>query len=427
MSGTSLQRVLGPWPQRMVNPIRDYDWGSRTALAWMQGRRPTGRPEAELWMGAHPSAPSAVTGLDGDLQPLDVLVEQQPQPVLGSEVLERFGARLPYLLKVLAFDQPLSVQVHPDAERAGRAWDGAANGSSGYTDPYPKPELLYALQPVDAMCGFRDPQEAAELITRLGSPRLSPVLDLLTAGSRHTAQVQDTHRLQDAFALLLRWPEPERTELAAEVGRRARDLLVAAGPAGPDGLAPQDRRAVIWASRLARLYPNDPLVAAPLLLDLIRLEPGEAMFVPAGAPHSYLYGLGIEIMASSDNVLRAGLTHKPIAVDELLEVIDGGTRPIRLAESSLGPREVVWRPPVEQFQLSRLRLPDSAPTAVYPFIGGPQVILCTLGTVGVATGDHAVMLAPGESAFVAAGGGPITVAGPGEAFRAAVGQPLRSP
>ncbi len=179
----------------------------------------------------------------------------------------------------------------------------------------------------------------------------------------------------------------------------------------------------MWCSRLSRLYPKDPLVAAPLLLDLFRLEPGATLFVPAGAPHAYLYGLGVEIMASSDNVLRAGLTHKPIAVEELLRVVDGTTRPVRdLVEVPLGPFEVAWRPPVEEFQLTRLRLPDQAPTAVYPFVAGPQVLLCTLGSVAVEANGVAVSLRPGESAFVGAGGGPLTVSGPGEVFRAAAGQ-----
>ena len=414
--------ALGPWPQRMVNSIRAYDWGSTSQLARMQSRRPSGEPEAELWMGAHPSAPSALVGLDGTVRPLDLLLQQHPQTLLGADVLARHGARLPFLLKVLAIARPLSLQVHPDPERARQAW--AAQVTAGatpphlYADPYAKPELLYALRPVDAMCGFRDAADAAALLERLGCPRLAPVLETLTSSA------QPRNCLKEAFALLVGWPSDDRPALVADVAEHARRLLRTAERQGPGGLDAQ-RRAVMWASRLAALHPKDSLVAAPFLLDVVQLRPGETLFVPAGAPHAYLWGVGVEIMANSDNVVRAGLTHKEIAADELLQVVDGDSRPVRdLAEVRLGPHEVAWRPDVEEFQLSRLRLPDSTPVAAYPHVRGPQILLCTAGTVGVATQGHAVALWPGDSAFVGASGGPLTLAGPGEVFRATVGEPI---
>jgi mannose-6-phosphate isomerase len=398
----------------MANPIRDYDWGSTTQLARMQGRMPTGRPEAELWMGAHPTSPSALIGLDGTLQPLDRLLERHPQTLLGSDVLSRHGARLPYLLKVLAIAKPLSLQVHPDPQRARKMF---AEESGLYLDPYPKPEMLYALRPVDAMCGFRDCDGALDLLQRLDCPRMSPVIDALTATT------PPRNRLEDAIAVLVSWPQADRVAMVGDVAERSRRLLRAAR----DGtsLDPSQRRALIWVARLAALHREDPLVAAPFLLDVMQLNPGETLFIPARTPHTYLTGLGVEIMASSDNVLRAGLTHKEVAVDELLEVIDGETRPVHdVPEVQLGPCEVVWRPPVEEFQLSRLRLTDNTPIACYPRLRGPQIVLCTAGTVGVATASYALALQPGESAFVGASGGPITLAGPGEVFRAAVGEPL---
>jgi mannose-6-phosphate isomerase len=398
----------------MANPVRDYDWGSTTQLARLQGRTPTGYPEAELWIGAHPADPSSLIGLDGALQPLDRLLERHPQTLLGADVLTRHGARLPYLLKVLAIAKPLSLQVHPDPERSQRKF----NEESGtYVDPFAKPELLYALRLVDAMSGFRDCAEAEELLRQLDCPSLSPLVDVLTS----TAPPQS--RLEDAFARLVTWPDAGRAALVDDVAEHSHRLL----RSGDDitSLAPSHRRTLTWVSRLAVLYPKDPLVAAPFLLDVVQLSPGETLFIPAGTPHAYLAGFGVEIMANSDNVLRAGLTHKEIAVDELLEVIDGGTRPVRdVPEVQLGPSEVAWRPPVEEFQLSRLRLTGSTPIACYPRLRGPQVVLCTAGTVGVATSSYALALHPGESAFVGASGGPITLAGPGEVFRAAVGEPF---
>lgn len=409
--------VLGPWPARMSNPIRDYDWGSPGLLARMQGRLPSGRAEAELWMGAHPASPSALIGLDGTLQPLDLLLERHPQSLLGSDVLARHGARLPYLLKILAIARPLSLQVHPDPGRSHRKFNG--DGSGHYTDPFAKPEMLYALRPVDAMCGFRHTADALDLLQRLDCPRLAPLIEGLSS----TAGPQ--HRLEHVFALLVTWPDDDRAALVTEIADHARRVLRAGDDAGEAGtLDPALRRTLLWVARLAAQYPRDPLVASPLLLEVVQLDPGETMFIPAGAPHAYLAGLGVEIMANSDNVLRAGLTHKEIAVQELLEVIDGQTRPVRdIPEVQLGPCEVAWRPAVEEFQLSRLRLPGSTPIACYPRLRGPQVLLCTNGTVGVATPSYALALRPGESAFVGASGGPITLAGPGEVFRAAVGEP----
>jgi mannose-6-phosphate isomerase len=404
----------------MINPVHHYAWGSRTALAWMQDREPSGEPEAELWMGAHPSAPSRLSGETGTSEPLDELIASAPEHILGAQVSRRFGSRLPFLLKILAFDQPLSVQVHPDADHAGRAWrsqrDGSAPSPHHYPDPFAKPELLYALQPIDAMCGFRGAKEAGALFGLLDCDRLGELSATLTGDA------PEKERLHHAFTMLLHWPETDRADLVADIGELARKRLAeAAGPGNSPG--PADRRALTWCSRLARLYPQDPLVAAPLLLDLFRLEPGDTLFVPAGAPHAYLYGLGVEIMASSDNVLRAGLTHKPVAVDELLHVVDGATRPVRhLPRIRLSPVEVAWRPPVGDFQLTRSQLPDDTPVALYPFLAGPQVLLCTAGTVTVTTGARKVILHPGESAFVGAGGGPISASGPGELFRAAAGE-----
>jgi mannose-6-phosphate isomerase len=146
--------------------------------------------------------------------------------------------------------------------------------------------------------------------------------------------------------------------------------------------------------------------------------------VPAGAPHADLHGTGVEIMGNSDNVLRAGLTHKAIAVEELLHVVDGRSRPHRdLPEVRLGENEVAWRPPVPEFQLTRLHLPEGR-TVEAGCLPGPQVVLCTAGRVTVRCGSAEHVLGSGESAFVVAGASPLVLAGPGEVFRAAAGADL---
>jgi mannose-6-phosphate isomerase len=417
--------ALGPWPRLMDNPIRDYDWGSTTTLARLQGRTPTGRPEAELWMGAHPSAPSGLLpspdAADAGPVSLDQLVAEHPRDLLGTDIHDAFGPRLPFLLKILAISEPLSVQVHPTADRAREAFEAeaATPGPHIYVDPYPKPELLYALEPVDAMCGFRTAERARHLLELVGGPRMARIVEPLTEDG------DENDRIERAFELLVTWPADDRPELVKDVAAAARRLLTSAGPhSDDDRLPPADRRALTWASRLAVQHPTDPLVAAPFVLDVVRVEPGETLFVPAGAPHAYLYGLAVEIMGNSDNVLRAGLTHKPIAVEELLRIVHGGTRPQRdIPETWVSPYEVMWSPGVPEFRLSRIWLHENRPITAYPQISGPQVILCTAGGVRAECAGHEVELGPGRSAFVGASGGPVTLTGPGEVFRAFAGVP----
>jgi len=397
----------------MVNPIRAYEWGSTTDLARMQGRVPGTRPEAELWMGAHPSDPSLLEQPDGTSVPLDQLIDAHGPELLGPHVHARFGSRLPFLLKVLAIAHPLSVQVHPTAERARTAYEGELGASEHhYVDPFHKPEMVYALEPLDALCGFRSPASARHLLSLFPTERMRLLAAALGDGPAG---------LEHALRTLVTWPADDRAALAAEVARESRRLLAAAGSHRSGSLRPGDRRALTWASRLAVQHPKDPLVAAPFVLDLVRLEPGQVMFVPAGAPHAYLHGLGVEIMANSDNVLRAGLTHKPIAIDELLTIVDGGSRPVRDVPSTRPSEyEQLWTPLVEEFQLSRITLADGHPVELSDGTG-PQVLLCTRGPVTVRCDDHELGIPAGHSAFVGAGAGPLTLAGPGEVFRAGVG------
>jgi mannose-6-phosphate isomerase len=397
----------------MANPIRDYDWGAIETLARLQGRPPSGAPEAELWMGAHPSAPSTVVDADGTVHRLDELVARRPYDLLGPDVVAVHGARLPYLLKVLAIATPLSLQVHPGRDRARDGFAGEVRvlGEHRYADPFPKPEMLYALERVEALCGFRPASDAARLLGLLDGPRLAAIAEpLLDADAG-----EDTAALEKAFEILVTWPDDDRADLAIEAADAAAAVLAGSG------LPDTERAAVGWVARLAELFPKDALVVAPLVLDLVRLQPGETLFVPAGAPHSYLSGSGVEIMGNSDNVLRAGLTHKPVAVEELLHVVDGRSRPQRTPESLLGPCEVAWRPEAREFQLTRLRLPDTAAVEAHPDLVGPQIVFATAGRVELRCDGGTRVLRAGESALVPAGHGPLALAGPGEVFRAAVG------
>ncbi|GGM20455.1 putative mannose-6-phosphate isomerase ManA [Micromonospora sonchi] len=384
--------------EALYGPIKDYAWGSRSAIAELQGRPvPSDGPEAELWLGSHPGAP-AVVERDGLRVALTEVIAADPDGWLGRRVIDRFGSRLPFLLKVLAAEAPLSLQAHPDAAqaRAGYAADQArTTGHRNYVDPFHKPELLVALGPMEALCGFRDPAISAAVLAGFGVPELGPVLDALGAGPAGLAE---------AVRLLLTWPAAERAGLVAAVR--------AAAVAGPDAEL---------VALLAEAYPADPGVLVALLLNRVRLAPGEAIWMPAGNLHAYLRGTGVEVMAASDNVLRGGLTPKRVDVPELLrvlrfEVLDQPVMPPRQAAGGV----VTWPVPVEDFALHRVTVADDRPKVTLA-VPGPRVVLCTSGGVTVDDGVGSVTLTMGHTAVGSADAGSLTVTGTGTAYVATSG------
>jgi mannose-6-phosphate isomerase len=411
------------WPRVMLNSIRRYDWGSRSVLAHLQGRAECDHPEAELWMGAHPMAPSVLLDADGFHVSLVEAIKSDPVRVLGAPCARRFGTRLPFLLKVLAVEKALSVQVHPSPEqaRAGYEREEAAgipltSPDRVYVDPYAKPELLYAVTGVEALAGLRPAREAGFLVDLLDAPRLARV-------RRHLGGAGD---VVGALTVVVDWPRRDRADLVAEVAAGARGAL----EEGRGRLDDDARAALGWVLALARQHPGDPLVLGPLLLQLHRLEPGGSLFVPAGVAHAYLSGVGVEIMASSDNVVRAGLTHKHVEADAVLHLLDPQAHPVvGNGAIPLGPDESAFRPPVEEFQLTRVRVGREVPggpalVGTVPLateVGGAQVLLCLTGEVEVSTGAHRVLLRGGQSAFLGADAPPVALTGVGEVFRAAAG------
>lgn len=374
--------------ERLSNPIRAYAWGSREVIARLQGRPlPTDGPEAELWIGAHPADPSMLDRPGGPVSLLAAITDD-PQGMLGATAAAEFGPRLPYLLKILAAAQPLSLQAHPDAEQART---GYAAGNPNYVDPYHKPELLVAVSEFTALCGFREPKESADLLAALGVPALAPVVAALRTGA--------PEGLHTAVRTLLTWPAGQRQELVDAVVAGAETDLPA---------------------RLARLYPGDLGVVVALLLNHVTLRPGEAIWMPAGNLHAYLDGTGVEIMAGSDNVLRGGLTPKRVDVDELLRVLrfevlaDPVVRPVAVA-----PGVVTWPAPVREFALFRVQLDESTPR-VELALNGPREVICLRGEVRVDDGLAPVTLHAGQAAFGPATGGPLSCTGAGEIYVAAL-------
>ncbi|AEV81960.1 mannose-6-phosphate isomerase [Actinoplanes sp. SE50] len=387
----------------LTGVIRPYAWGSKTAIAELQGRpTPTEGPEAELWLGAHPGDPSTVPGPDGPVT-LTALIDTDPAGQLGAGVAERFGHRLPYLMKVLAAGAPLSLQAHPDLKYAAEAFarqEADPSLPKNYTDANHKPEILVALTPFDALCGFRPAVVSAQVLAGLQMPRLEPVVAALRAGD-----------LSEAVRLLLSWPGEDRGALI--------DAVVAAAAARGDTepYAESYRLAI----DLAAHYPGDPGVLVALLLNQVHLAPGEAIWMPAGNLHAYLHGLGVELMAASDNVLRGGLTPKRVDVTELLKVLRFDTLEDPLLHGAeVAPGVTSWRVPVRDFEMYRVELTGNRPPVKLPG-AGPRILLGVAGDVHVGE-DHGipVSLGPGAAAYAPAGAGQLTAAGLGTLFIAAV-------
>lgn len=406
------------------NTLRPYAWGSFTAMAELFGREPSGQPEAELWIGAHPGAPSGLVPPVPEADTLDQLIAADPHQMLGRETAEAYGGVLPFLAKVLAAGTPLSLQVHPTQEqaRAGFAAEEAAGLDRGaadrnYKDANHKPEMIFALTPFEALCGFREPDEAAQIFRTAARAvqahgaevpaLLSWAVDELSSGHDPAA------RLQNVFRTLISDGE--------EVREAVRLTASALADADAGNLAPYAKE-LATAVDLNAYYPEDPGVLLSLLLNRASLQPGEAVYLPAGNVHAYLSGLGIEVMASSDNVLRGGLTPKHVDVAELLKTVDFRPLgvPVLAAEYSQMGQEL-YRPPFGEFALQRIELAQlasdpvegSSPAAsmsgsdVSVQQNGPTIVIVVRGTVVLDSPKGDLVLETGQSAFIPAAEAPV--------------------
>jgi mannose-6-phosphate isomerase len=383
---------------QLSNGVRFYPWGSRTVIPDLLGEPvPADRPYAELWVGAHPDEPSVLS----DGRPLDEAIEQHPDALLSAAVCERFGPRLPFLMKVLAAEQPLSLQAHPTTEqaRAGFAAEEAAgvphdDVTRTFKDPFHKPELLLALTTFEALCGFRPVEESLHCLAKLQVPVLKPTIAALARGG-----------LRAAIPQLLALSGKRRTELVEAVAEAAGRFVAAHDP--------EFINTYRWAATLAQTYPGDPGVVISLMCNHLKLAPGEAVFLPAGNLHAYLSGAGIEVMASSDNVLRGGLTHKHVDLAALIEVLDFTDGRVPILHPVHGPGGLRYPVPVEDFDLTRCQLDGLSGSLT---TRGPQVLLCTEGTAVLTSADGELVLEKGSSAFVPAGA-PLAVRGPAVLYR----------
>jgi len=374
----------------LTGAVRNYAWGSTTAIPRLLGREPDGTPAAELWLGAHPAEP-AFALVEGVEVPLDALLARERHLLAGH-------SELPFLVKVLAAERALSLQVHPDEARAA---DGYARGETDaaglprYLDPHHKPELVVALTPFRALSGTRPAAEAAVVARALAIPQLTRLCSPLEdAGASLDAQGD---AIRTVLRNLLALPPAERARLVDAVVVAATPLCGAGGSIG---------RYADLAGVLSGDHPGDIGVVAALLLNDLDLAPGDALFQPAGVIHAYVRGTGVEIMASSDNVLRCGLTPKPLDHDGLFQVLD--PRPLPAIRPLLG--EQPWTAPEGRFTVRRLRPRDG----IHVQDNAPTIVLCTEGEVVLH--DGAVLpLRQGQAAFLCPAD-VWRVSGPGEVF-----------
>ncbi|QGU87435.1 mannose-6-phosphate isomerase [Erwinia sorbitola] len=384
--------------QKLINSLQNYAWGSKTALTEMYGvKNPSQQPMAELWMGAHPKSSSQVM-VDGRPHSLRELIDADKAGLLGAEVAERFG-ELPFLFKVLCAEQPLSIQVHPSkaAAEVGYARENASGvpldaPTRNYKDANHKPELVYALTPFKAINGFRPISEIISLLQPVagGHPAIA-----------HFLNAPDAAALASLFSSLLSMQGDEKA--------LALDILRA-------NVASQHAEPWQTIAEIANVYPDDSGLFAPLLLNVVTLQPSEAMFLFAETPHAYLHGVALEVMANSDNVLRAGLTPKYIDVPELLANLRFDSRS---AESLLTQ-------PVQQGDTLNFPIPvEDFAFAIHTLSARPlsvsqqsaAIIFCIEGQATLNCGEQTLSLQAGESAWIAASESPVSMTGDGRVAR----------
>ena len=374
----------------LKNSIQEYAWGSHTTIAELMGKDlPSKNPQAELWMGAHPKAPSLVRFGQRWIS-LQELIKKNPVEMLGKGVSEKFNNQLPYLFKVLAVAHPLSIQVHPGRAQArkGFAREEAKKipihaFNRNYRDTHHKPECICALTRFWGLNGFRRVSGIVSRMRKVCGPEVSEKLDALE-------KMPDSQGLKRFFKYLMSLDADSKKNIIGKVIQNATML------SGEDP-------AFKWMVRLSDEYPGDTGIFAPILLNLVCLDPGQAMFIPSGELHAYLQGTGLEIMANSDNVLRGGLTPKYLDVPELIRTLSFSEKTIEIlspwAKNSV---ERAYPCPAKEFILSVIRL-DGSNRYQGPEKRSLEIILCTKGEGSILDSEnHTIELKKGSAVMIPA-------------------------
>lgn len=405
----------------LTGAVRTYAWGSRNHIPKFLGVPPTGEPQAELWFGAHDADPSRLP----DGRYLNDAIREDPVGMLGERVTSLFGPRLPFLVKALAAAEPLSLQVHPTTARAriGFVEENAAGipvdaPERNYRDEFHKPEMVFALTRFEGMAGFRDVGRSAQILRLLDLPWADEVAWRLESGPAFQA-------LHGVVAEMLSMGGDDLADLLATLGAAAlraeerghrEDLRNRRRDLERTAVAREGTRVFAQTAQLVKRYPDDPGVLVTLLLNHVVLAPGEAMFLDAGVIHAYTSGFGLEVMASSDNVVRAGLTAKHVDVGELLEIANFTPMPPPLWQPSVHGSSEHFAPPATEFEVV---IGDGSIAEVR--LNGPRIVVALDEPVEVeAANRERATLTRGEAVFVSDADGAITVAGAGRVAVAAV-------
>ncbi|MDD7805602.1 MAG: mannose-6-phosphate isomerase, class I [Endozoicomonas sp. (ex Botrylloides leachii)] len=372
---------------RLKSSIQNYSWGSRDALSKLFGiPNPANEPQAEIWMGAHPKSPSLVEIEQGQYMPLDQLIQQHGRKILGDDIACQFDGKLPFLFKVLSAAEPLSIQAHPNKAQAEQGFKKENDtGISlnapfrNYRDDNHKPELIYALTPFKAMCAFRPLEQIAAYFRLLNNRFIDEQLDMLTSKFDETG-------LKQFYATLMQASNEQIADIITDAFSAA---------------STHDDLAFKTLCNLVEKYPADIGVLSPLLLNIVELQPKEALFLDAGTLHAYLEGTGLEVMASSDNVLRGGLTPKHVDVPELLATID--FRSVASDQLKLPPRRVErtieYPVPVNDFSYTLLPIEQ---TLMHRQSNAVSLLFCNAGHFLAQDHSHKLHLKPGDACLVPA-------------------------
>jgi len=396
----------------MRNPIQHYAWGGVDFIAKWQGRTvPSAMPEAECWMGAHPNFPSEIE-TEGSWMPLNQWINAHPIECLGARVDNMFDSRLPFLLKVLVANTALSIQAHPNLQQAREGFlrENKANipilaNNRNYKDDNHKPELICALTPFTAMCGFRSLEEILSTIKKWELP-LQDV-----PGFTAFLSTPDWNAFQSFFISILAVPKDQQSVIL----KRALDSLPAEETASEAELLQ-----IRWIHTLAAQYPGDLGALSPIWLQVIELSPGQALYLPAGILHAYLKGAGIEIMANSDNVLRGGLTPKYIDVAELSRVVLFEPYPISFSSMQIVSRyEKRYSSAANEFCLSVIEL-TVGDDIHYSERRSGEIVACYTGEFTLQSGNTSLVLKKGEAVFIPFITGSYNLTGVGTIYKADV-------
>jgi mannose-6-phosphate isomerase len=388
---------------RLENTIQEYAWGDKHSISTLLGiSNVAGKPQAELWMGAHPKCPSILMNGQEKI-PLDKFISRSPLSSLGELTVKKFG-KLPFLLKVLAAGEPLSIQAHPNLDQAKNGFErenqqkitlDAFNRS--YKDDNHKPEIICALTIFHAMNGFRPIDQIVSNLELIQNNFLKKLVEVLRENT-------PTNGLKLFFELLMRCDESDKKAVlnsACAVAKNNHEL------------------AFEWVLKLNKQYPGDIGALCPLFLNVITLQPGEAMFLEAGRLHSYLQGVGIELMANSDNVLRGGLTPKFVDIDELLKVLKFEVSNLQILKPKGFLSEKFFPDFVDEFSLSGIDISD---VVDYEMAQNkkPSILICTEGKGRFFDGKDFISFEKGQTFFIPADQLIVKISGKGHLYRATV-------